>query len=191
VTQRYGSARRSRTWLARARRFVRYHFVIPLFRSPHPPEYTARGVAIGVFWGVTPFLGVQTLLMLGTWHVLRRAFNKDSSMLQALAWAWINNPLTMLPMYYAFYLTGLWLTGSAATFGGYDAFVAVWERSGQEPSLLARAESLARHLGIALVVGSLPYALLGSWAAYRWSLGIVRARRRRLSRDRVPAARSR
>jgi uncharacterized protein (DUF2062 family) len=168
------------------RRYVRYYLLIPIFRSPHPPEYTARGVSIGVFWGVTPFLGLQTLLMIATWQVLKHVFRKDASLVQALAWGWINNPITMIPMYYAFYLAGLWLTGSAAPFGGYDAFVALWEAGASQPTMLARIDQLARQVGVALVVGSLPFALAGSWVAYVWALRIVRARRRRIRHaDRV------
>jgi uncharacterized protein (DUF2062 family) len=168
--------------LTRALRYLRYHLLIPIVRSPHPPEYTARGVAIGVFWGVTPFLGAQTVLMIATWQVLKRGFGRDSSLVQALAWAWVNNPLTMIPMYYAFYVTGLWLTGTSGSLGGYDAFVRVWEDSREAENVLARAELLAGQVGLALLVGCVPYALLGSWAGYRWALGIVRARRRRLAR---------
>jgi uncharacterized protein (DUF2062 family) len=182
VTVRHGPPRRFHSRIKRAQRYVRYHFLIPIFRSPHPPEYTARGVAIGVFWGVTPFLGAQTLLMIATWQVLKRGFGRDSSLVQALAWAWINNPLTMIPMYYAFYVTGLWLTGTSGSLGGYDAFVGLWEESRHAPSVFARVDRLARQVGLALLVGSVPYALLGSWAGYRWALGIVRARRRRIRR---------
>jgi hypothetical protein len=180
VTARHARPRRLHSRIKRAQRYLRYHLLIPIFRSPHSPEYTARGVAIGVFWAVTPFIGAQTLLMLATWQVLKRVFRKDSSLVQALAWAWINNPLTMIPMYYSFYLTGLWLTGTSGSLGGYDAFVRLWENSRQEPTIFARVDLLTRQAGLALLVGSIPYALLGSWASYRWALGIVRARRRRI-----------
>jgi uncharacterized protein len=188
VTARKATARRRHGWFERLRRSVRFHLLIPIFRSRHPPEYTARGVAIGVFWGVTPLLGAQTLLMIATWQVMRRAFGKDASLVQALAWAWVNNPLTMIPMYYGFYLTGLWLVGSAAPFGGYDAFASLWEASRSQPTLLARAELLTRQVGVALLVGCVPYALFSSWAAYQWVLRMVRARQRRLRhRARVQA----
>lgn len=178
------TGRRTHTWFARLRRFLKYRLLIPLFRSPHPPEFTARGVAIGVFWGATPFIGAQTMLMIGTWYVLKHVFRKDASMVQALAWAWINNPITMIPMYYGFYVTGLWLTGTPETLRGYDAFVALWEAGANQP-MLARVDLLARQLGVALSVGSLPYAMVGSWMAYRWALGIVRARRHRIRRARA------
>jgi uncharacterized protein (DUF2062 family) len=161
--------------------FVRLRLLIPIFRSQNPPEYTARGVAIGVFWGVTPFLGVQTLLMIATWHLMRRVFHRDSSLLQALAWSWINNPLTIVPMYYAFYVTGLWLAGHSAPADGYEAFTAMWEESRRYPAI-DRAGILAEQLGAAVLVGCVPYALLGSWAAYRWALRVVGTRQERIRR---------
>jgi uncharacterized protein (DUF2062 family) len=173
--------RRSHTRFERLRRLVRYRLIIPVFRSPHPPEYTARGVANGVFWGVTPFMGFQTLAMLGTWAVLKRGFGKDSSIVQALIWAWVNNPITMVPMYYTFYVFGLWLTGTSGSLGGYSAFVALWESSEREPTFLARVALLAGRVGLAVTVGCVPFALLGSAIAYRWALQVTRARRRRIS----------
>lgn len=168
--------------MQRLRRLIRYKLIIPVFRSPHPPEFTARGVANGVFWGVTPFMGLQTLLMLGTWWILKRAFGKDSSILQALIWAWVNNPITMVPMYYVFYVAGLWLTGTSGSLGGYDAFVALWDQSAHVPGFFARVALLARQVGLALTVGCIPFALVLSWIAYSWALAATRARRRRIRR---------
>jgi uncharacterized protein (DUF2062 family) len=178
---RYGVRRRSRGWIERLRRAIRYKLIIPVFRSPHPPEYTARGVAIGVLWGLTPLMGLQTAGIFATWLTIKRLTGRDSSVLQALIWAWVNNPVTMIPMYYLFYVTGLWLTGTAGSLGGYDAFVALWDRSEAEPTFIARVTLLARVVGIALVAGCVPYALAGSWLSYHWALGVLRARRRRLS----------
>jgi uncharacterized protein (DUF2062 family) len=189
VKDGHATRRRPRSRIARLRRLARYKFLIPVYRSPHPPEYTARGVAIGVFWGVTPFMGLQTILMIGTWQVLRRAFHKDASLLQALIWAWVNNPITMIPMYYVFYLSGLWLTQTPGSIGGYDAFVALWDQGQHEATFLARAVLIAERIGVALTVGSLPFAFLGSWIGYRWALHVTRARRRRLARvESLPGA---
>ena len=133
-------------------------------------------------------MGLQTLFMLATWAILRRGFGKDSSIVQALIWAWVNNPITMVPMYYVFYVTGLWLTGTSGSLGGYDAFVTLWDQSAHEPSFFARIALLARQIGVALTVGCIPFALILSWIAYSWSLAATRARRRRIRRfDRVQA----
>lgn len=131
---------------------------------------------------MTPFMGLQTILMISTWQVLRRVFHKDASLLQAFIWAWVNNPVTMIPMYYVFYLTGLWLTHTPGSIGGYGAFAALWEQSQHEPTFLARVLLIAQQVGIALAVGSLPWAFVATWVAYRWALTISRARKRRVGR---------
>ena len=177
---------RSRSQIDRLRRLVRYKLLIPVFRSPHPPEFTARGVANGVFWGVTPFMGLQTALMVATWFVMRSVFRKDSSLLQALIWCWVNNPITILPMYYVFFVAGAWLIGRSETVAGYDAFVAIWDASQAEATWLASVVHLAREVGLAIAIGCLPFASLGSWLSYRWALKVVRARRRRLTAYRAP-----
>lgn len=67
-------------------------------------EFTlARGVAVGLFIGLTPTVGVQTLLILGAAVVLRANFPA------AFIVSWINNPLTFAPIYLGFYQLGDWL----------------------------------------------------------------------------------
>lgn len=171
--------------LDRVRRFVRYKLIIPVFRSPHSPEYTARGVANGVFWALTPTVGLQTLEIVATWLVARKVIGKDSSLLQALIWVWVNNPMTMVPMYYTFYLTGLWLTGEAGLARGYDTFGELWRFDNE--GWLARAGSLARSVGVPTLIGCVPYAVLGGLVSYRWSLAVVKRRRQRLRRRTPPS----
>lgn len=60
----------------------------------------ARGVAVGLFVGLTPTVGFQTLLMLGFCALLRGNF------LAAFAVSWISNPLTLTPLYLGYYLLG-------------------------------------------------------------------------------------
>jgi uncharacterized protein (DUF2062 family) len=159
-------------------RAVRYRLIVPVFRSRHPPEYTARGVANGVFWGLTPFLGLQTIAIATTWVVGRKVFRKDASLLQALIWVWVNNPVTMVPMYYVFYLTGAWLMGDVGLATGYDGFLGLWNDSAA--GWLDRVAEIARAVGVATVLGSIPYAAVASVVSYRWAVGVVRRRKSRL-----------
>jgi uncharacterized protein (DUF2062 family) len=159
-------------------RLCRYRLVIPVFRSPHPPEFTARGVANGVFWGVTPTMGLQTMEIVGTWFIARRWFKRDSSLVQALIWVWVNNPLTMLPMYYAFYVTGMWMMGTSGATG-YDDFVALWDTAGG--TWWTRVTTVVEAIGVPLVLGSLPYAVVATAISYRWAARVVRARRLRIA----------
>lgn len=165
---------------------MRLRLIIPLLRSPHPPEYTARGVANGVFWGLTPTAGVMTLGIVAVWLALKKVARLDSSLLQALLWMHVNNPLTMLPMYYLFYVTGEWLLGEAGVARGYDAFVAIWSVPGL--GFFDRLSRAVTMFGAPLMVGSLPYALVASAFSYRWALAIVRRRRRRPRPEAGPRA---
>jgi uncharacterized protein (DUF2062 family) len=152
--------------------------MIPVLRSRHSAEFTARGVANGVFWALTPTVGLQTLEIVATWFLARTMLRSDSSLIQAMVWAWVNNPLTMVPMYYSFYLTGLWLTGNVGRATGYEAFLAIWDRPGV--GWVELVSHAAATIGMPTLIGCLPYAIVGSVLAYRWSLALVRRRRMRL-----------
>ena len=43
----------------RFKRACRLRLVVPLKRSVHSPEHIARGVGIGMFWAMTPTVGIQ------------------------------------------------------------------------------------------------------------------------------------
>ncbi|WP_070987241.1 DUF2062 domain-containing protein [Halofilum ochraceum] len=63
----------------------------------HPDRRTlARGVAVGVFVGLSPTVGFQTLLMLLGCVALRANFPI------AFLVSWVSNPLTMAPLYLGF-----------------------------------------------------------------------------------------
>jgi uncharacterized protein (DUF2062 family) len=162
-------------------RGIRYRLLIPVLRSTQSPEYTARGVANGVFWGLTPTVGLQTVEITSTWLVARSLLGKDSSLVQAYIWVWVNNPVTMVPMYFLFYVTGLVMLGDLSTGAGYTAFVTLWTGAAAMPwwdGFLA----ILSAIGAPLFLGAAPYALLGAAVAYRWALALARRRRQRLGR---------
>lgn len=127
-------------------------------------------MANGVFWGLTPTVGLQTIEILATWGFLKRVMRRDSSLVQAMVWVWVNNPLTMVPMYYAFYVTGLWLTGRQGIAVDYESFTIT-------------GLSLDS-VGLPLLAGCVPYATGGSALAYFWAIRVVSRRRMRLARKR-------
>jgi uncharacterized protein (DUF2062 family) len=144
--------------------------IVPVFRSPHSAAHTARGVANGVFWGLTPTVGLQTFEIVATWFLLKRALHRDSSLVQAMVWVWVNNPLTMLPMYYTFYVTGLSLTGRRGVVVDYGSFSV----SGLSIT----------NVGVPMIVGCIPYAVAGGAVSYWWAMRVVRRRQLRLARKR-------
>src|SRR5690349_9637219 len=60
-----------RRYFQRIWRLIKLRLLVPLMRSPHPPEYTAWGTAVGLAWAFTPTPGIQMLLVLATWMVGR------------------------------------------------------------------------------------------------------------------------
>ena len=104
-----------------------------------------RGVAIGLFIGLTPTVGIQTVLMLLACVFWRASFPV------AFALSWVSNPLTMGPLYLGFHFIGELLF---------------------EPVILTlvRVEGLAETAALETVLtllGSLPIAamvaLIGYW----------------------------
>jgi len=179
----------------RLRRRVHLRLIVPLDRSAHPPEHTARGVMIGLFWAMTPLVGIQMPLVFATWLMVRWKPSLNFSLIVALAWTWVTNVFTMLPFYYVFYLTGVLFLGQPEELSGYRDFVRVWEAAlaGEEGVLghfSAFVESVAHQQGLPVTVGCLPYAFGSAWLGYRWSLRYVMRRRAKWSagNDRTPSA---
>ncbi len=76
--------------------------VVRLRASPHA---IALGVAIGVFVGVTPTVGLQMLIAVFVATLL------GASRLAAVVPVWITNPVTIVPMYSFNYWVGRLLVG--------------------------------------------------------------------------------
>ena len=169
--------RRQHTWLKKLNRLVHFRLVIPLMRSPHTPEFTARGVMVGLFWAFTPLIGIQMYLVVLSWLIARRRPGWDFSLLVSLAWTWVTNIFTLIPTYYLFYVTGQVLLGRGHAIAGYDHFAHAWEAAleaeGYIRSIVAYAKTVASEQGVPIAIGSIPYAFGMGWLGYRWSLKFV------------------
>lgn len=64
------------------------------------PEPMARGIGVGLFIGLTPTVGFQTVLMVIGCIILRGNFPA------AFAVSWVSNPVTLAPLYWAFHRAG-------------------------------------------------------------------------------------
>ncbi|MEZ5833558.1 MAG: DUF2062 domain-containing protein [Dongiaceae bacterium] len=179
---------------------MRFRLLVPLMRSRHTPEWTARAAFVGLFWAFTPSVGIQMPLVFGTWLLARRALKWEFSLLQGLAWTWVTNAFTALPCYYMFFLTGQIMLGRWSDLSGYDSFVNLFHAVfAEDLPLLATTKAVSKVLvlewGVAMWVGSVPWAILTGWVGYRLTLRFVlayrhaRSRRmaRRLARSGRPA----
>jgi len=69
------------------------------------PERIARGLAVGLFIGYSPLMGIQMLLAWAAAALVR------ANKIVAVLCVWVSNPFTVIPIYYPSYLLGRWLIG--------------------------------------------------------------------------------
>ncbi len=74
------------------------------------PECIARGLALGVFAGFFPLLGLQTLVGLGLATVFR------GHKLTAVLGTWASNPFTYVPIFALNFKVGRWLLNCQEDF---------------------------------------------------------------------------
>lgn len=165
-----------------------------LFYSSDGPNKVAMGAAFGLFWGLTPTVGVQ-ITGLGLQAAITYLLNKwtrgalsflDFSLPLSIALTWISNPFTMLPLYFLYYYIGaLVLPGYAAM--GWSEFSALLlpltEVSGMLGSLGHLGEyfadlgqlllSIGDQVLIPLIFGSLLMAIPISCGGYVWIRHVV------------------
>lgn len=176
-------ARHTGFW-QRLKRLVRFRLIMPALRGNHPPEYAARGIMIGVVCGMMPMIG-QSWVVLVVWIVGRRLFRWEFSPILAMLWTWISNPLTAVPMFYGFYVTGQFMRGRWYDLSGFAGFADLWRNTlNGDQSFLEQLKIICQVLlndwGIAMWLGFLPWAVLAAYLSYKLSLKLLighRARR--------------
>ncbi len=175
--------------IERLKRMARYRLVMPLKRSRHSPGYVARSVSVGLFWAMTPTIGVQMAMVLVHWLAVRKIGRWEFNVIHAWAWTWVTNVATVLPVYYSFYVTGQLLLGHWDDVTGYHGFLKLWDTSfgvGEDGSHLVTGiemfwsyfDVVVGGWGLTMLIGSIPYAIVGAWIGYAWSMRIVVSHRR-------------
>jgi uncharacterized protein (DUF2062 family) len=140
----------------------------------------AVGMAVGGFFGVLIPLG--QFLFAGALAILLRA-NVPTALVSTL----VTNPFTFGPVYYAAYLVGSWVLGSAPSEAEVQGALAAAEAANGWSHWL-------NGVGAPLITGLALFACVGSSVAYfgvrwLWMLNVLRRRRRqRRARSARPAA---
>ena len=112
------------------RRIARYRLVIPIKRDRNPPDFVARGVAVGMVIALTPTVGVQMPMVALIWLLFRTISRQfDFSVIVAMAWTWVTNVFTGGPVYYVFFVTGQLMLGQHTDVQGYGIFVNMLSQS--------------------------------------------------------------
>ena len=139
------------------------------------PRRTAAAFSLGVFLGMSPFLGAHTFLALGLAFLLR--LSRPAAFLGTL----VLNPWTIVPLYGAGVAVGIWLLG-----GGSQDLPPLdlgWE-GGLTPAAILKFRSALGPYLLPFVVGNLVLGVLGSLVAYPLAVWLV-VRFRTLRKRRV------
>ena len=102
--------RQLKNWLA----YMRKKVIEPMRRSYKNPAYLARSNAIGMGLAFAPFPG-QVPVVLALWVLLRRTKYRFSLAI-SVAWTFISNVFTNLPLFYLYYLTGAYIRQDETAF---------------------------------------------------------------------------
>ena len=171
----------------RLKRIVQFRLIVPLKRSQHPPEFTARGVLVGMMWAMTPLVGIQMTTVLLTWLAAKKFFKWDFSLPIAVAWTWVTNVVTMGPVYYVFYLTGKLMMFDFDNVGGFVSFTTKMKEAFQDsPSIWEIGKAimtffhvLMQEWGLPMAIGCIPWSIFLGWLSYKWTLRWLKNRESR------------
>lgn len=166
----------------RFRRMLYYHLIIPILRARQETEVIARGVGVGLFFGMTPTVGAQMYLVILIWAILARGLRWHFSLVLAIAWSWLSNPLTMVPLYYVWFLTGSLLLHGSFGMESFAHFSEVLGSASADPDADIFTQSwdffvhVWNHFGVTIIIGCLPYGVVLGIAGYFFTRWLLRRR---------------
>ncbi|MCH2210044.1 MAG: DUF2062 domain-containing protein [Fuerstiella sp.] len=112
------------------------------------PHAVALGAAVGMLFGMTPTVGLQTVEVIVFALLTRRLFYFNRT--AALVLIYVSNPVTVAPIYYALYKAGTCFVPGEATLQQFREILAFRGFAGWWQSL----NQLATDVGLPLVVGT-------------------------------------
>ena len=163
------------------RALIHERIVQPITASNAPVAQLSWGVAGGTFVGLTPTMGVQMYLAAVIWGVSRYVLQFPFNLAVAVAMVWITNPITVVPLYYVFLVTGSLLLqhGEALSYTHFaESFEHVAAMENAWESIIEGTRFLFVDLGWPMVMGGLAYAIPGAILGYFLTSRLVTRHRR-------------
>ena len=192
-------ARNKREAIAGLLRLLYFRLVIPVLRSVDQPEIVARGVMVGLALGLTPTVGIQLYCVFIVWWLCRYVAKWHFSLIIAMAWSWLSNPITMIPLYYLYYITGRLML---LDFDGEQDFESFSRMIGEHLTLeggiwetiVEVFHFMLEQIGTSILIGFIPYSILlgagGYWVSLKLATRYAEARKKRLAGSRAKSAQS-
>jgi len=153
------------------------NMVQPIIKAKPTRNEFRIGVALGLFVGLTPTVGVQMYVCLFFWLLFKKIkkdwnFNLPTS----IAMVWVTNPFTVVPIYYIFFRIGIWfqsLYGTDSPLQGIEFFEMRILDIQKAPTFLLQFQEIGKFLfydtGIPLFLGSLFIAIPTTLIAFFYS----------------------
>ena len=156
------------------RRQMRYFF-LRFIRLKGDPSSLARGVAVGLFIGVTPTIPLHTILTLALALVCR------GSKIAALLSSWlISNPLTFFPQYYFSWKIGSLVTSMDLSWDRIEGEIDLIRSGAGFWDTLASFGQLGQEAIIGMLAGgcllATPITIIGFFAS-RYFFAIIQKKR--------------
>ncbi len=146
----------------------------------------ARSVTVGTFIALTPTFGFQMPLIGFLWSISKFSKRWRFNLPISLSLTWITNYFTIIPYYFLCYHTGIWLGDHIFRFKtpmSYDRFSDLWQGM-LDAGFWASFKELALimlKIGKPLFLGSIPYAVIGSFVIYKVTYYLVKRYREDIS----------
>ena len=127
----------------------------------------ALGTAIGMFYGLTPTVGIQMIMVMVTAGLTRKLFRFN--VMAALIAVYVSNPITLVPIYWMLYKVGTFFVEgnvSREQFSAileYDGFAEWWD------TIVDLFVGIGEPLLIGTAIVAIPGGLL-TYPAMRWLL---------------------
>jgi uncharacterized protein (DUF2062 family) len=155
---------KSLKWWSDPRTLLRH--VLMLDDTPH---HIAMGVAVGIFIGMTPTVGVQMILVMIFAFLSNPLFQFNR--VAALITVYISNPITMIPIYWFDYKVGTFFVEGTVS---RDEFQQIFEYDGFT-EWWATIVGLVVDIGWPLAVGTAVVSTVSGVVSYPVILWLVRS----------------
>lgn len=166
------------------RRFFQYHY-LKFKRLQGDPGFLARGVALGIFIGVTPTIPLHTVLILGLSYLFRAS--KISALSASLA---VSNPFTFFFQYYLSWLVGVRLTSANLSWERISGMMKIISSDAGFMVSLSALGELGQEAIVSMLLGgcllAAPLAAGGYFLAYRFFCTLRVRKEKRIAVNREP-----
>ncbi len=159
--------------------------VRPIRESHASAGELGLAAAIGLFWALTPLVGIQMILATFNW-VIFRSLKIRFYLPVAIAWVWITNVFTMPFFYYAFYIAGYYffhLIGAEITLISFATLKTTLDQTNNMNMIngvIHWMRFIVNDLGWPMVAGALLMGIPSALSGYYVTVRLVNNYRRRL-----------